>query len=115
MFLYTPIGISISTSSICRSWLSLSTLMVTICSPRSCFDILRDITGVLLVLTERMLELDLLLDSVLDLEWRLALLALTALAWDKLGLRQLRLASRPPVKDFVLGSDVSRCLYFGFV
>ena len=69
----------------------------------------------MLVLTERMLELDLLLDSVLDLEWRLVLLELTPrLDWDKLGgLKQFRLAIRPPVS--VLGSEASLCLYFWFV
>jgi hypothetical protein len=71
------------------------------------------------VLTERMLELDLLLDSVLDLEWRLVLLALTPrLDCDKLGgLKQFRLAILlpVPVEDWVLGSDASRCLYFVLV
>ena len=77
-----------STSSTCLSRVSLSTLMVTILSCSATMFRLRDITGVFPVVTDNTLVLLLLLDNVLDLEWRLPLLKLKVfLMEDKVELR----------------------------
>ena len=97
MLLYTFRGISISTSSTCLSRVSLSTLIFTVCSSITCLALLLASTGVLPVEMETTLELLLLLESVLDLEWRLPLLAPS---------RLLLAAAKLMLGDFFMYSSV---------